>query len=48
MEASVAQAGGVMWPCGCVMCVHSVIAALELGVLLAFVSRRETGRLTVD
>ena len=42
MEASVAQAGGVM-------CVHSVMAALELGVLLlAFVSRRETGRLTVD
>ena len=46
MEASVAQAGGVMWVCD--VCTHSVMAALELGVLLAFVSRRETGRLTVD
>ena len=32
----------------CVCDALCVMAALELGVLLAFVSRRETGRLTVD
>ena len=46
MEASVAQAGGVM--CACVMCAQCDGGFLELGVLLAVVSRRETGRLAVD